>query len=406
MTDVAIRGLRPRKVQYKVFDGACKGLYLVVTVNGSRLWRLRYWLGGVEKTLSIGPYPAITLKDARQQVAEARTLLANGKDPGDIKRARKDALRASEHSFKVVALEWFGKRSSKWSDCYAKKVRDRLEKQLFPWLGERPVDAVAAPELLAVLRRIEARGALETAHRALQDCRAIFRYAISCGLAGRDVSADRCDAIATAKVKHRPALTDPADVGGLIRAIRGYQGTFVVACALRLAPLVFVRPAELRGAEWTEFDMEMSEWRIPGERMKMRDTHIVPLSKQAITVLSELRPLTGSGRYLFPSVRTSDRPISENTINAALRRLGYASNEMCGHGFKATASTLLNEKLGYKPDAIERQLAHSPRDKIRAAYNRAEYLDERRGMMQRWADYLDQLADGGKVITLPTKKIA
>ena len=275
----------------------------------------------------------------------------------------------------------------------------RFEMDVFPWIGTRPVRDILAPELLATIRRIESRGAIETAHRTLQNCGQVFRYAVASGYADRDISGDLRGAIPPTKEKHHASVTDPKDVAALLRTIESYAGSFVTMCALRLAPMTFVRPGELRHAEWSEIDLDKAEWRIPAEKMKMREQHIVPLSRQAVAILRELHPLTGAGKYVFPSVRTQARPMSENTVNAALRRLGYAKDEMTGHGFRSMASTLLNE-MGWNRDAIERQLAHAERNSIRAAYNFAEFLPERRKMMQAWADYLDKLRAGAKVTAL------
>ena len=265
-----------------------------------------------------------------------------------------------------------------------------MEKDIFPWIGNRPIKDITAPELLATLRRMESRGALELAHRMREYCGMVFRYAVATGKAERDPSGDLRGALAPVKTKHHASVTDPKKIGELLRAIDGYTGSFMTKCALQLAPLVFVRPGELRTAEWAEFDLDAAEWRIPGEKMKMRDKHIVPLSKQAVEILRSIHPLTGSGRYVFPSVRTTARPMSENTVNAALRRLGYEKNEMTGHGFRSMASTLLHEQ-GWPHEAIERQLAHAERNKVSAAYNYAEHLPKRREMMQAWADYLGRL---------------
>jgi integrase len=278
-----------------------------------------------------------------------------------------------------------------------------LEQGIFPWLGAKPIREIAAPDLLAALRRIEERGAIETAHRTKQACGQVFRYAVATGRAERDPTGDLRGAIPPANGKRFATITEPKAVGKLLRAIEGYEGSFIVRCALRLAPLVFVRPGELRTAEWAEFDLERAEWRIPGEKMKMKSPHMVPLSRQALEVLGELHPLTGSGRYLFPGERSKDRPMSSNTVNAALRRMGYGSDEMTGHGFRAMACSILNEQ-GWNPDAIERQLAHAERSKVRAAYLRSEYLDERRRMMQAWADYLDGLKNGAEVIAIQRAK--
>jgi len=305
------------------------------------------------------------------------------------KRAKK---LVPENSFEAVAREWHIKFSSKWTAEHGAKILHRLERDIFPWLGQRPIIEITAPELLIILRRVENRGAIETAHRLCQYCGKIFRYAIATGRADRDISADLRGAIPPVKKRHHASITDPKAIGGLLRALKGYNGHLITRCALQLAPLTFVRAGELRKAEWSEFDFETAEWRIAAHRMKMRAVHIVPLSTQAITILREMQALTGDGKYVFPSLRSLNRPMSENTVLGALRRLGYAKDEMTGHGFRSMASTLLNEQ-GWNRDAIERQLSHAERDSIRAAYNYAEYLPERRKMMQHWADYLDSLAN-------------
>lgn len=296
----------------------------------------------------------------------------------------------TENTFEAIAREWFGMFSVKWVPGHADKIIRRLELNVFPWIGTRPVKAITAPELLAVLRRMESRGANETAHRALQVCGRVFRFAVATGRAERDPSRDLSGALAPTKEKHLASITDPQEVGALLRAIDAYEGAWITRCALRLAPLVFVRPGELRAAQWAEFDFEKAEWRIPAERMKMRVQHIVPLSTQAVAVLRDLQPVTGRFAFAFPGVRSRFRPMSENTITAALRRMGYTGQDMTGHGFRSMASTLLNEQ-GWNRDAIERQLAHGERDAVRAAYNYAQYLPERREMMQAWGDYLEQL---------------
>jgi integrase len=368
-----------------------KGLYLEVAPGGGKLWRLKYRIDGKEKRLAIGRYPDVSLKDARTRRDEARKQISNGVDPSAAKKAQKKA-KTGQDSFEAVAREWHQKFKNNWTDSHAKRTMGRLEKDIFPWLGSLAIFEITAPQLLTALRRVEGRGALETAHRIHQICGQVFRYAIATGRAERDPSADLKGALPPTKVKHHASITEPKKIGELMRAIYSYSGSFVTASALRLAPLVFVRPHELRHAEWSEFNLDSAEWRIPAEKMKMRTMHIVPLSRQAIEILNEIKPLTGSERYLFPSNRTTDRPISENTINAALRRLGYSKEEMTGHGFRSMASTLLNEQ-GWNRDAIERQLAHSERDGVRAAYNYAEYLGERIKMMQSWADYLEVLRD-------------
>ena len=396
LTNTAIRNARPSEKPVKLFDGG--GLYLLLNPNGSRWWRLDYRFKGKRKTLSMGIYPEAGLKEARARRDSARKQLAAGIDPSATRKAEK-AARGGEDSLEAVAREWLAKYAPRWAPGHASKIIGRFERDIFPWLGARPVREITAPDLLEVLRRIEARGAIETAHRAHQNCGRVFRYAIATGRAERDPAADLRGALPPVKEKHHAAITDPKAIGALLRAIDGYQGSFVTQCALRLAPLTFVRPGELRKAEWSEIDLEAAEWRIPAERMKMRAVHIVPLSVQVLASLRELYPLTGSGHYVFPGLRTPSRPMSENTVNAALRRLGYAKDEMTGHGFRSIASTLLNEQ-GWHRDAIERQLAHGERDAVRAAYNYAEHLPERRDMMQAWADYLDGLKNGAEVVPL------
>jgi integrase len=309
------------------------------------------------------------------------------------------AAQAAENTVEAIAREWYAKRLHTWATGHAKTIIRRLERDVFPWLGGRPVAEVTPPELLTVLRRVESRGALETAHRIHQVCGLVFRYAVATGRAVSDPCRDLRGALPPANPNHHSAITDSKAVGDLLRAIEGYKGTLPTKCALRLAPLLFVRPGELRHAEWAEIDLDAAEWRIPAEKMKLRRPHIVPLPRQAVAILRELAPLTGLGRYVFPGVRSAKRPMSANTVNAALRRLGYDKETMTGHGFRAMASTILNEQ-GWNRDVIERQLAHAERSKVRAAYNHAEYLGERRQMMQSWADYLDGLATGANVVPI------
>lgn len=407
LTDTAIRKAKPADKPRKLFDGG--GLYLEVAPSGGKWWRLKYRHAGKEKRISLGTYPDVPLKDARDRRDAARRLLADGQDPSTIRRDERTAKNAAAaETFEIVAREWFAKFSPKWAPGHADKIIRRLERDIFPWLGTRPVSEVTAPELLAVLRRIESRGAVETAHRAMQNCGQVFRYAVATGRAVSDPTGSLRGALATAKDRHHASITEPAAIGELLRAIDGYGGSFVTQCALKLAPLVFVRPGELRQAEWDEFDLDAAEWRIPAHKMKSRALHVVPLSVQAVAILRELQPLTGNGfaakpdapRYAFPGERVRTRCMSENTVNAALRRLGYSKDQMTGHGFRSMASTRLNE-MGWPRDAIERQLAHAERDAVRAAYNYAEHLPERRRMMQAWADYLDSLREGrGKVVAI------
>lgn len=403
LTDTALKTAKPQEKPYRLSDSG--GLYIEVAPSGGKWWRLKYRFEGKEKRLSLGTYPEVSLKDARERRDEARKLVAAGVDPSVHRQATKAAKEAENaNTFEVVAREWFGKQSATWASSHADKVLARLENDLFPYLGKRPVAAITAPELLAVLRKIEAREAIDTSHRARQNCSQIFRYAIATGRAVRDPAADLKGALAPTKQSHFASMTDPKAIGGLLRAIDGYQGEPVTKGALRLAPLVFVRPGELRHAEWSEIDLDKAEWNIPAEKMKMREPHLVPLSAQAIAVLRDLQPLTGDGRYVFPSPRTSKKPISDNAILAALRRMGFAKEEMSGHGFRAMARTLLDEVLQVRPDYIEHQLAHAVRDPNGRAYNRTAHLAERRKMMQLWADYLDGLRAGAEVI--PFKKPA
>ena len=397
LTDTAVRNAKPGAKAIKLFDGG--GLYLEVAPAGGKWWRLKYRLGGKEKRISLGVYPDVSLKDARERRDAARKLIANGIDPSQARKEEKAEIAADAMTFEKVTREWFAKFKENWTPGHADRTLRRFEMDVFPWIGARPIRDILAPELLTTIRRIEARGAIETAHRTLQNCGQVFRYAVASGHADRDISGDLRGAIPPSKEKHHASVTDPKDVAALLRTIETYQGSFVTMSALRLAPMLFVRPGELRHAEWSEIDFDKAEWRIPAAKMKMREQHIVPLCRQAVAILRELHPLTGSGKYVFPSVRTSARPMSENTVNAALRRLGYAKDEMTGHGFRSMASTLLNE-MGWNRDAIERQLAHAERNSIRAAYNFAEFLPERRRMMQAWADYLEKLQAGAKITPL------
>jgi integrase len=366
---------------------------MLVTPPGGRLWRLRYRMYGREKLLSLGAYPDVTLKRAREKRDDMRKVIADGIDPSARRKAERGA-RAE--TFEAVATEWLELQSKALSAETISILGTRLKSFLYPYIGNRPVTAMTAQELLATLRRIEARGRHETAHRVRALAGRVLRYAVATGRAPHDVAADLKDALAPVKSRNFASLTDPARVGELLLAIDSYDGQPVTALALRLAPLFFVRPGELRAAEWSEFDLANAEWRIPANHMKMAEQHIVPLAQQALAILRELEPLARRGRYVFPSLLTLDRPMSNNTINTALRRLGYSSNEQTGHGFRSMASTLLNEQ-GFPPDVIELQLAHSERNKVRAAYNKAQRLPERRKMMQAWADYLDALRERARI---------
>lgn len=394
LSDRKIQGAKPKEKTYKLADGG--GLYLEITPGGSKGWRFKYRHDGKEKRISLGVYPAVSLMDARDRREKARRMVVHGVDPSQARRAEKAQAAADGITFERTAREWYSRFRPGWKDTHARIVLQRLEKNIFPAIGDRPVKDIQPPELLRAIRMIENRGAVETARRVLQVCGQIFRYAVASGLADRDPSADLKGALPPCRATHFASVTDPKAVAGLLRAIDAYSGSFVVLSALKLAPLTFVRPGELRHAEWAEIDLDGAEWRIPGHKMKMAEAHVVPLPRQAVVILRELHALTGDGKYVFPSIRTPARCMSENTINAALRRLGYAKDEMTGHGFRSMASTILNEQ-GWPSDAIERQLAHRPRNKVRAAYNHAQHLDVRRKMLAAWADYLDGLKSGAKV---------
>jgi len=392
LTKPRVDSAKPREKPYKLRDG--EGLYLLVTPAGGRLWRLRYRYKGRESMLGLGQYPEVPLKMARERARDARELLADGRDPAAARRAERGA---QADTFEAIAREWLSKQH--FEEATLEKAEWTFRDLLFPFIGNKPVRELTAPDILGVLRRIEARGKHETAHRTRQRASQVLRYAIATGRADSDPTRDLRGALTPVAKRNHPAITEPARVGELLRAIDGYIGDPATVAALKLAPLLFVRPGELRGAQWREFDLEAAEWRIPAERMKMREQHLVPLSRQALAILRQLQSITGQGRYLFPSLRTRERPISENTLGAALRRLGFSKDEMTAHGFRSTASTLLNEQ-GFAPDVIELQLAHAERDEVRGAYNKAQRLGERRKMMQAWADYLDGLRKSGNVVPI------
>ncbi len=387
LTDTAIRGAKPTDKPQKLFDG--HGLFLFIPPNGAKSWRLKYRFQGREKLLTLGTYPQLSLKEAREKSAEARKLLSGGVDPSAHKQV---AARSAQTTFEAVAREWHANKKAVWSERYAEDVLERIASNIFPYLGNRAINEITPPELLTVLRKIEARGAVYQANRIRETCSLVFRYAIATGRAERDTAADLRGALKTQVATPRAAIIDPKEVGGLLRAIDAYTGTFTTKCGLQLLALTFLRPSEVRLGEWTEIDFNEKLWRIPAKRMKMRLDHLVPLSTQACATLEELRELTGRGRLMFHSIRSAERAISDATFIAALRRMGYEKDEMCAHGFRSMASTLLNEQ-GYPADAIEKQLAHNPRNKIRGIYNRAEYLPERRKMMQEWANYLTELKE-------------
>ncbi|MBS0569650.1 MAG: tyrosine-type recombinase/integrase [Proteobacteria bacterium] len=397
LTAMRLSALKPRTLVYRVADAG--GLCIEVRPDGARYWRYRYRFAGKARMLSLGVYPQISLVVARKRRDEARSLLQSGLDPSLQRKAEKLHLKLSaENTFGAIAREWLQQQRGKLAEVTYRKA-EWLLSFVLPAFGNKPIADITAPEILAILRGIEARGAHETAHRVKQRIGQIFRFAIATGRAERDPSNDLRGALAPVVTSPRAAVTDPKEVSELLCAIDAYQGQPVTMAALQLAPLVFARPGNLRAMEWTELDLDAAEWRIPADKMKMREAHVVPLSKQAVAILRGIHPLTGYGRYVFPSLRTGRRPMSENTVNAALRRLGYDKETMTGHGFRALASTRLNE-MGWAPDVIERQLAHAERNKVRAAYNRASYLPERRKMMQAWADYLDSLRQPSNVVKL------
>ena len=373
-----------------MFDGG--GLYLEISPSGGKWWRFKYRFAGKEKRISLGVYPEVSLKEARSRRDEQRRLLASDIDPSVHRKAHKAKIQFnSSNTFESVAREWFSKQEPNWAHSHSIKIIQRLERDIFPWIGSKAVDTLSAPQILDVVRRIENRGALESAHRALANCSQVLRYAVATGRAERDPSVDLKGALPPVKGKHFAALIEPGDVGNLLRTLDGYEGTLVVQSALRLAPLVFVRPGELRRARWADIDLDAKEWRFTVT--KTYTQHIVPLSRQAVEILGELKPLTGNGEYVFPSARSprGDRPMSDNAVLAAMRSMGISKDEMSGHGFRAMARTMLEEVLGYRPELVEHQLAHQVRDPNGRAYNRTSHLTKRKEMMQAWADYLESL---------------
>lgn len=392
LTETAIRNAKPREKPYKLYD--TRGLFLLVAPAGGKWWRLKYRYGNKEKTLSLGVYPDISLKDARERRDAERKHLAFDVDPSvNRKVAKLTKNQNAANSFEAIAREWIEKRIPIWQPSHWKKVIARLENDIFPWLGDRPITEIKPFELLEVLRRIEKRGAADTAHRALQNCGQVFRYAVASGRAERDPTSDLRGALTPIRGGHFAAVTDPRAFASLLKTMNGYHGHLVTRCALRLAPMLFLRPGELRKAEWAEFDLEEGEWIIPALRMKVKDQgdHIVPLPTQAVAILRELHPLTGRGRFVFPCAWSSLQPMSENAVLGAMRRMGITKEETTGHGFRATARTILDEVLQVRPDIIEHQLAHTVKDPNGRAYNRTAHLPARREMMQKWANYLDEL---------------
>jgi integrase len=392
LTDLTIKNAKPAAKTYKLSDGG--SLYIEISPAGSKLWRMKYRFDGKEKRLSFGKYPYITLQDARKKREEARTQLANGIDPGEHKKALKaERLAKAASTFEAVAREWFERMMSDKAPSHKDKVLARLQNDLFPWLGNRPIAEITAPEILSCLQRIENRKAYDTAHRARENCGAVFRYAVASGRAQSDPVPNLKGALKPAKAGHFAAVTDPRQVGPLLRKMDAVGASFPVKAALRLAPYLFCRPGELRMMRWDEVHLDAAEWRyIVG---KTTTPHLVPLASQAVAILRELYPLTGRWPYVFPGRDDKMEPMSGNTVNNALRRAGINTRtEQSGHGFRAMARTILHEGLGVKPEVIEHQLAHMVPDPLGTAYNRTKFLAERRAMMQQWADYLDRLRNG------------
>lgn len=395
LTDIEVRKAKAGTKRIRLFDG--RGLYLEVSPNGGRWWRLKFRFHGKDKRLSLGVFPDVSLKAARDRRDEARKLLSNGIDPGVHRQVMKSArIEQAANSFELVTREWFSKYKPGWAPNHAVRVIRLFERDIFPWIGSLPIADLTPPELLSMLRRIENRGALDTTRRALQSCSQVLRYAVATGRLKSDPSRDLRGALPPVEGGNFAATTEPKRLAEILRAMDGYQGTLPVICALRLAPLVFVRPGELRTAEWKDIDLKVAEWRYT---VTKTDTpHIVPLSRQAVAILRELQPLTGGGRYVFPGARTIKRPMSDNAVLAAMRRMDIAKEEMTGHGLRAVARTILDEELGVRPDFIEHQLAHTVKDPNGRAYNRTAHLIERRKMMQLWSDYLDGLKTGPSIV--------
>lgn len=420
--DKTLKAIKPGDPRRRVSDG--DGLYLLLFVNGgSHGWRLDYSIGGRRKTLSLGTYPDTSLALARRKATEARALISEGTDPSDVRKASKvqaEREREAERlilaglpaadTFEAVAREWYETRRGEWSDSYAGKVLARLESDVFPYVGHRKVTDLTPPQLLEVLRRIEARGVIETAHRAHESCSQVFRYAVGKGLVTSDPTRDLKGLLRKPQAQHFPAIVKPERLAELLRACDGYAGTIVVRTALRLAPMLLLRPGELRHAEWREIDLDAAEWTVPAARMKREKAgklhgapHLVPLPRQAVEALRELHDLTGGGKMVFRGERHHERPMSENTVNAALRAMGFPADEVTGHGFRATARTMLAERLNVAESVIEAQPAHSVKDSLGRAYNRTEFIEQRRSMMQAWADYLDRLRTGAEVFQMKAR---
>lgn len=398
LSDTKLRNAKPKDKDYKVYDE--RGLFIIIKKTGGKWWRLRYRFNDKEKQISLGTYPEVSLADARQRRDDARKLLAQipPVDPSAVKQSQKQASYAKNaNSFEMVAREWAESYFLKLSPSHKEKTFRRLEIYIFPWLGNKPIADITAPELLQVVKRPQSQNKLETAHRTMQTVSLVMRYAVQNGKAERDITADLRGALTSPSVKHMAAFTEPDQVAELLRAIGGFAGTFTVECALRLSPLVFVRPNELRRAKWADIDLEAGEWRYTVSKTKTE--HIVPLSTQALEILQAIHPLSGHRDFVFPGGHDPKKPMSESAVNAALKRMGYdTQTQITGHGFRAMARTLLHERLNIDPAIIEHQLAHKVPDTLGSAYNRTKFLEQRKQMMQTWADYLDKLKSGAEIV--------
>lgn len=401
LSDTKIRTLKAKDKPYKESDE--KGLFLLITTAGSKLWRFKYRFESKEKLLSLGVYPDVSLADARAARDEARKVHAAGEDPSELRKAVKSGKQDDAlNSFELVAREWWQTHMKGKAESHKNKVIRRFELYLFPWLGKKPISSITAPEILESLKRVEKLNKLETAHRALQTAGQVFRYAVQTGRAVRDVTADLKGALPPTTVKHMAAFTEPKDVAELLRAIDSFNGTFTVECALRLSPLVFTRPSELRMARWKDIDLEAGTWSYLVTKTKT--DHIVPLSRQAVDILKQIHPLSGHGEYVFMGGHSPLKPMSESAVNAALKRMGYDTQvDITAHGFRAMARTILHERLNMAPEVIEHQLAHAVPDNLKGAYNRTKFIEQRKDMMQKWADYLDELKAGAKIVSIPLK---
>jgi integrase len=397
LSPLQISNTKPREKEFKLTDGG--GLYLLVTTGGGKLWRLKYRFGGVEKKLALGAFPDVSLADARKKREEAKEQIAQDIDPGAARKERKAAEIKEKETFEAVAREWHNQFIPQWAPRTARAILEMLANNVFGEIGDKSINTIDAPALLNMLRRIEARGANYTAHRVRGLCGQVLRYAVATGRTNRDPSGDLKGALTPIKTTHRAATTDPAEVAPLLRMLDSYQGSMVVQCALRLLPLLFVRPGELRAMEWADLSLDKAEWSFMVNKTKT--LHIVPLANQAIAILREIQSVTGTGTYVLPSARSNSRPMSDMAMNAAMRRMGIdTKTEITSHGFRAVARTILDEVLGFRPDFIEHQLAHAVRDPLGRAYNRTSHLPERKKMMQAWANYLDKLKAGAVILPI------